>query len=132
MIAAILIAATCVPDVVSWTPTPVAEWVQDYPAGGGGYAPTAGYRVYWQRTGDTSWRGSTDWPAFHGDAEQGPIYPGISLGFPLQRAYPTNVQAEEIRMVVKAVSAANVESAPSEIITICAPKVYPGRPAPYN
>lgn len=110
MIAALLLAA-CVPDP-GYSGIPSIQWDHDR-------INTTLYRVYVQRSGDTTWpwhRDLTYWP---GDEASASFAPGVDAPWPLMRAVPDSEQGQTVRVMVKAVSPTNVESAPSNVLEVC-------------
>jgi hypothetical protein len=105
-------AAACLPDPLYPTPTIMVDHDR--------YGVEI-YRVYAQRPGDTVWPWVYDIPFFHeaGVGSQADSSEPWRQDWPIQRVVPTAVQNEEVRIMVKAVGPGNVESAPSEIITVC-------------
>jgi len=115
-------AAECTPDLTTRTPTPTLNWTQV------DHSNTAGFKVYWKRAEDTLWRGSIKLPAWLGDSNSAPVWPGITEPWPLQRLVPVTEQRLLIDVMVVSYSASNVESAPSSILRICMPQIWTGGP----
>lgn len=113
-----LILAACIP--VLGFPTPTLQADHDRQG-------VTLYRIYAQRVGDLTWPWHTDIPyvaATTGPEAGGESAPSILQPWPIQRVVPTSVQNEDVRFVLKAVTAGNVESAPSNIITVCMPAIW--------
>lgn len=115
-----MLAAACAPSPL-YSPTPTIQGDHDR-------VNTAVYRIYAQRPGDTAWPWVYDIPYHAADAESEEAAPVILQPWPIQRVVPTEVQNEEVRVMIKAVSAANVESAPSNIVTVCMSPIWAGGP----
>jgi hypothetical protein len=115
-------AGACTPDLTTYTPTPTLSWTQSDHSG------TAGFRVYWKRAEDTTWRGSIDIPVWPGDENSLPVWPGITEPFPLQRLVPTSEQLLLVDVRVVAYDSAKVEGTPSTILRLCMPQIWTGGP----
>ena len=116
-------AGECSPDLANYTPTPTLSWSQSDPSN------TAGYRVYWKKAEDMDWRGSIDLPIWPGDATSGPVYPGITEPFPLQRLIPRTAQRLLVDVRVTAYDKSNQEGLPTRIMRVCMPELWsPGVP----
>ena len=115
-------AASCTPDLTTYTATPTLSWSQSI------HTNTAGFRVYWKRAEDTLWRGSIDIPAWLGDATSSPVWPGITEPWPLQRLIPTSEQRLLVDVQVVAYDSAKKEGTPSTILRICMPQIWTSGP----
>ena len=114
-------AAECSPNLSVNTPTPTISWDQIT------HANTVGYRVYWKRDSDSTWRGYKNFPAYLGDANSSPVWPGITMPVAVQKIVPLPEQQQNyIDFMVKAYSSTNQESAASSILRICMPNVWIG------
>jgi hypothetical protein len=158
MLAALLLAVACVPDTVTWSPTPTVSWSgacidpptiecfhapvppgEDCAPGCYNGAKPDGYILRWQRPGvafDNQRRLVLACRTYLDDAGS-PVSrfcPGRDLPFAVQKFQGS--QLEEIIFTVSAYvgDPANVanEGPRSNTLTICMPKVYPGRPARYE
>jgi hypothetical protein len=115
-------ANECSPNLAQNTPTPTLSWDQSSQAG------TVGYRVYWKRDEDSSWRGSKDFPAYPGGVGSTPVWPGITVPVAVQKIIPNTEQYDLIDFMVVAYSSTNKESAPSSILRICMPAIWTSGP----
>ena len=118
----------CTPDVVTWTPTPTLQW--DAVAA----ANLAGYKVYDNVSGVLVLRATVPCESWLEDPDLliSRVYcRGVDLPYPVQRA--TDVQSDALNFCVKAYTTANVESVDcSNVVSVCMPQVWPGRPWPYS
>jgi len=115
------------------TPTPVVTWSAATDDVG-----VVGYALYARETGTTQWTLNASMPGiqyFDEDAGSplGPLWcQGVSVGVPLQRYFEMlpNVSYD---IAVKAYDAEmNFSMDYSPSVTVCAPPIYPGRPAAYR
>jgi hypothetical protein len=114
-------AAECSPNLSVNTPTPTISWDQV------NHANTVGYRVYWKRDSDATWRGFKNFPAFIGEWHETPVWPGITMPVAVQKIVPLPEQQQNyIDFMVVAYSSTNQESAPSTILRICMPNIWIG------
>lgn len=107
--------ADCVPDP-AYSPTPVVTWdvVVD---------PTVvGIRMYWRYPGGMFQR-DIDMPCLYDDAGARWCRGG-SMGWPVQRSRSNSL--EIIELCVTSYNAVGVESAPSNIVSLCVPATCSG------
>ena len=116
------LAGECIPDLSHYTPTPTISWSQS------DLTYTAGFRVYWKRAEDVTWRGTIDLPVWPGDKESAPVYPGMTEPFPLQRLVPSTEQRLLIDVRVASYDQNHNLGVPSSILRLCMPEIWAGGP----
>lgn len=129
MIAAFVLA--CVPDLLTYTPTPVVSWERvswcSLPSSDPKWAPDCdlgAYRVYRRDWPDTTWRPVEDVPCYWyvDELSEGPLRECKTQHVP-QRW--TNDELVDADYCVRAVDSAGVESAEcSNVVTICLPELW--------
>ena len=114
-------ASPCTPNLTVNTPTPTLSW--DHV----NHANTIGYRVYWKRDTDATWRGFVGIPAWVApEGASASVWPGVTFPVAAQKIVPNNEPQGLIDFMVVAYSSTNQESAPSTILRICMPHVWKG------
>lgn len=119
MIAAVILAAPCTPDIAAYGPTPVLTWDALDPN------TIEGYTVRWSYPGGTPQK-LVDLPCYNwpeGAAHPERVCPISSgLGAPVPRY--TSVELEEIDLCVEAYSRTGRSPSCSDPVRVCLPHVW--------
>jgi hypothetical protein len=132
LVAAVLVltakAATCTPDLATYTPTPTLKWDQVTVAPG---SVLVGYKLFWRFPGGT-FQFLVDLPCWT-EEDGSRNCPGGALIPDLAVQRFVVGQLETIEFALKAYDTRGGVSVDfSNAVSICMPEIYPGRPAPYR